>query len=55
MKIISIIRNLFKPASAVSAEERVQWLRDPLSHPALEAMSARELGDLPFGRACFER
>ncbi|HIP80061.1 MAG TPA: hypothetical protein EYH07_16575 [Kiloniellaceae bacterium] len=24
------------------------WDRDPLSHPALQAMSQRELGDLPF-------
>ena len=25
-----------------------QWVRDPLSHPVLESMSERELGDLPF-------
>ena len=25
-----------------------RWRRDPLSHPALQAMSQRELGDLPF-------
>lgn len=24
------------------------WLNDPLSHPALGAMSERELGDVPF-------
>ena len=24
------------------------WWRDPLSHPALERMSQRDLGDLPF-------
>lgn len=29
---------------------RLAWIRDPLSHPALEAMSERELGDLPFQR-----
>lgn len=28
----------------------LQWMRDPLSHPMLEAMSERELGDLPFRR-----
>jgi hypothetical protein len=28
----------------------LQWLRDPLSHSALEPMSERELGDLPFRR-----
>lgn len=31
-------------------EELVQWLRDPLSHPDLEAMSEREIADLPFER-----
>lgn len=25
-----------------------EWRRDPLSHPALQAMTPRELGDLPF-------
>jgi hypothetical protein len=25
--------------------------RDPIDHPALRAMSPRELADLPFGRA----
>lgn len=24
------------------------WLRDPLSHPELRAMSLRELADIPF-------
>lgn len=28
----------------------LQWVRDPLSHPVLEGMSERELGDLPFRR-----
>ncbi len=28
----------------------LQWVRDPLSHPVLESMSERELGDLPFRR-----
>lgn len=32
------------------AETRLHWFRDPLSHPAIEAMSQRELGDLPFRR-----
>lgn len=25
-----------------------QWLRDPLSHPDIEAMSLTQLADLPF-------
>lgn len=24
------------------------WIRDPLAHPAIEAMDERQLGDLPF-------
>ena len=27
-----------------------RYVSDPLSHPALRAMSPRELADLPFGR-----
>jgi hypothetical protein len=30
------------------AEKWGQWLRDPLSHPDLEAMSLTQLADLPF-------
>lgn len=29
-------------------DDTAPWLRDPLSHPALESMSQRELADLPF-------
>ena len=32
----------------LSDEER--WAADPLSHPVLKAMSARELADIPFPR-----
>ncbi|NIA71018.1 hypothetical protein HBA54_20675 [Pelagibius litoralis] len=31
-----------------AAARRIAWRRDPLSHPALQAMSQRDLGDLPF-------
>lgn len=34
-------------ADALTEAER--WRRDPLSHPALRAMSQRELADLPIG------
>lgn len=27
-----------------------RYVRDPLTHPALKAMSARELADIPFPR-----
>ncbi|RVA68901.1 hypothetical protein EN916_31555, partial [Mesorhizobium sp. M7A.F.Ca.CA.001.11.2.1] len=28
--------------------ETQRWLTDPLSHPVLNTMSERELGDVPF-------
>ena len=53
MKIISILLGLSsKPTLANGdAERRAEWIRDPLSHPALEVMSERELADLPFRSA----
>lgn len=52
MKFLSMIpalgRVLFEPAE--TASEGQDWWRDPLSHPALAAMSPRELADLPFNR-----
>ncbi|TGQ34272.1 hypothetical protein [Mesorhizobium sp. M00.F.Ca.ET.216.01.1.1] len=50
MKILSWLR-IF-PAGARqdqrSEGETVRWVADPLSHPALDVMSERELGDVPF-------
>jgi hypothetical protein len=51
MKIISILRGLSTATGSVDGEERTRWLRDPLAHPDLEAMSERQLADLPFRRA----
>jgi len=28
--------------------DAVNWMTDPLSHPVLDTMSERELGDMPF-------
>jgi len=50
MKIISILRGLSIKPSGDDLERRLEWLRDPLAHPALEAMSERELADLPFSQ-----
>jgi hypothetical protein len=51
MKIFSFIHG-GAPASASAfpddGGDRMVWLRDPLSHPAIEQMSERELADLPF-------
>lgn len=35
-------------ADADAADTPV-WMRDPMSHPDIEMMDARTLGDLPFG------
>jgi len=37
-------------ASADRPADEEDWRRDPLTHPALAAMSPRELADLPFDR-----
>jgi hypothetical protein len=57
MKIISILSGLStmsqrnsKPAGAAQPGIVPEWARDPLAHPDLDAMSERELADLPFGR-----
>ena len=49
MKILSLLKGLS------GAEERprddgeiARWVTDPLSHPVLDTMSERELGDMPF-------
>lgn len=40
-------------AAALTAEadpaDAPVWMRDPLSHPDIETMDSRALGDLPFG------
>jgi hypothetical protein len=49
MKRIFPIRKQFSLGMQASeAASRRQWLRDPLSHPQLEKMSATQLADLPF-------
>jgi hypothetical protein len=52
MKIFSILSALGSALSQCDDEVfgRDIWRQDPLSHPDLEAMSLRELADLPFNR-----
>lgn len=53
MKFLSFVQLLSGARARVPAsDEIVAWMRDPLAHPALGAMSQRELGDLPFTRGC---
>jgi hypothetical protein len=37
-------------ATAKCATACMEWLRDPLAHPAVDAMSLSELADLPAGQ-----
>ncbi len=56
MKFLSFVQLLSGANARVPApDEIVAWMRDPLAHPALGAMSQRELGDLPFNRGCQAR
>ena len=52
MKIISILTRLSTTSKTagrpVGAGVVPEWIRDPLAHPDLDAMSERELADLPF-------
>jgi len=61
MKILSLLKALSSAAPAPDRHdggEIAHWVADPLSHPVLDAMSERELGDMPFrltaGRTAYE-
>ncbi|OBQ81340.1 MULTISPECIES: hypothetical protein [unclassified Mesorhizobium] len=61
MKIFSLLKGLSgaEPRQAWQEDgEIARWTVDPLSHPVLDAMSERELGDMPFrltaGRTVYE-
>ena len=47
LKIFSKLSKALR-AKADAADTPV-WMRDPLSHPDIETMDSRALGDLPFG------
>lgn len=50
MKILSLLRVFSVAGTRQSSpdSETVRWVIDPLSHPVLNTMSERELGDVPF-------
>lgn len=48
MKILSLLRAFSATSDGSRDEEVARWVVDPLSHPVLETMSERELGDMPF-------
>ena len=51
MTLLSLLK-IFAAVGARRTPRRngdaVNWVTDPLSHPVLDTMSERELGDMPF-------
>ncbi|OBQ71737.1 hypothetical protein EB815_28610 [Mesorhizobium loti] len=51
LRMVSSLKVLFAANASCAPRSRSEaqgWLTDPLSHPVLNAMSERELGDMPF-------
>lgn len=52
----SLDPRVFSPEASGDCQSKYyHWLRDPLSHPDLEAMSVTQLADLPFDPRRFLR
>ena len=43
-----MLKFFWRASEAAALERGRRWQRDPLSHPMLDAMTQRDLGDLPF-------
>lgn len=52
LKILYIIRDIFRRRRSRLPEDTPDWASDPLSHPEIMKMSAGQLADLPFPRPC---
>ncbi|MCA0058258.1 MULTISPECIES: hypothetical protein [unclassified Mesorhizobium] len=48
LRLLSSLKIVFPVHEPPYGGEAVAWLADPLAHPVLDAMSERELGDIPF-------
>ena len=49
MKILSLLKGLSDAEEGPRDDDEIaRWITDPLSHPVLDTMSERELGDMPF-------
>lgn len=48
MKIISILHGWISAPASRRAHASADRLQDPLAHPAIQAMSQREIADLPL-------
>ncbi|MBN9221005.1 MAG: hypothetical protein J0I79_23925 [Mesorhizobium sp.] len=51
LRMLTSLKVLFAAGSSDETKSDIdatRWLTDPLSHPVLNTMSERELGDVPF-------
>lgn len=48
LKIFSILDTLLPRSAPAHQDTDAAWVSDPLRHPDIARMDARELGDLPF-------
>lgn len=48
LKIFSILDQLLPRSAPADEDAGTAWVLDPLRHPDIARMDARELGDLPF-------
>jgi hypothetical protein len=48
LKIFSSFGQLLSGSTAAHQDTDAAWVSDPLRHPDIARMDARELGDLPF-------
>ena len=55
MRIFSALRRLVAGRKKSETRHDAAWLSDPLMHPDVQAMSERELADLPFSRSAQRR
>ena len=55
MRIFSALRRLMPGGNKRQRRQEEAWLSDPLMHPDVQAMTERELADLPFGRSARRR
>ena len=52
LKIFSILDTLLPRSAPAHQDTDAAWVSDPLRHPDIARMDARELGDLPFPGRC---
>ena len=48
LSLLKIFAAVGAPRGSRPDGDAINWMTDPLSHPVLDTMSERELGDMPF-------